>query len=328
MHISSRFATLATAFSVGAGMVTATGTAYAADTVTSLSATDMAAALQDVATSSAEASRTGWRATTSIAAGSFSGTGSFAVDPAAGVALDRLQVAGMTVVTYAVGGKGTYERLADPESRAAVRMMKRAAVRYSFTADPKLSLSRYVADNGFAPTAILSDDVAHAGTKTQHDDGSADYRFKPDGSTTVTLAVSPAGILSKVAARDTGTTITVTYGYGAQRIAVPTSAVSIRSTVLATALAYLHMGDIVKDVAHDGATRTRRAAHGRTVKVSSLRTAARRAAADTNATFRMTMVKVKNIRGGAKVYATNPWTNQTVAYTVKASRKKVLVRKA
>jgi hypothetical protein len=81
----------------------------------------------------------------------------------------------------------------------------------------------------------------------------------------------------------------------------------------------------VRNVAHQGAAHTRRAAKGGTVNVASLRTIVHRDAAAFNSSAKVNMLKVSNISGGTRVSATNPWTHKTVSYTVKASGSKVVV---
>ena len=77
----------------------------------------------------------------------------------------------------------------------------------------------------------------------------------------------------------------------------------------------------------DGAADTRRAANGGTVKVTNLRKQVRHDESKFNNAAQVNMVKAKDLTGGARVYATNPWTRQTVSYTVRASGRKVVVRK-
>ena len=56
--------------------------------------------------------------------------------------------------------------------------------------------------------------------------------------------------------------------------------------------------------------------------VSSVRKHVRRQATTFNASVKVKMVKVADVRGGVLVSATNPWTGKTVDYTVKASDRK------
>jgi hypothetical protein len=61
------------------------------------------------------------------------------------------------------------------------------------------------------------------------------------------------------------------------------------------------------------------------VSVSSVRKAVRSEATGIDKLLKVTMVRVTDIAGGARVSATNPWTHRTVTYTVKASGRKVIV---
>ncbi|SNY55084.1 hypothetical protein [Paractinoplanes atraurantiacus] len=321
----SRPALLTAAVSLTAGLVVAPGAAYAADTATQLSAAQMAAALKSVATTSTAAAAPGWRATTGLS-GQLSGSGLFVADPAGGVGFERFISGGLMAAEYAVAGKGRYEYLGDPTARSAVKMMGRPAVKFVFTADKALNFDAYVKDAATSPATVLTDDTDHAGTKTVHDDAPADYRFKAD-STTVTIHVNPAGVLTSARATDDGVAVTLAYAYGPQHVTVPAATATIGAAALDQGITYLDMPTIVKQVARQGAADARKAAHGHKVKVASLRKVVRRDVAAANKSLRLTMVKTKNTTNGVRVYATNPWTHKTTAYTLKASGTKVVTTK-
>jgi hypothetical protein len=203
-------------------------------------------------------------------------------------------------------------------------MMGRPSVRYVFTPDRSLDLDDYIEEIG-APPAAVAMDTTVAGTKTTHDDGSAEYQVTDDGLD-ITVKVGPDGILTGAHATAPGMDATLEYTYGPQQVTLPTAAQTVGATTLATAARYLHMPAAVRKAAVDGAAATRKAARGRTVQVSQLRTKVRSAATSLNRAAGLTMVKAANVRGGVRVSATNPWTRKTVAYTVKASGKKVNVK--
>lgn len=62
--------------------------------------------------------------------------------------------------------------------------------------------------------------------------------------------------------------------------------------------------------------------------MASVRNLVRRAAAAANGQAGAAVVQIKDINAGVRVYATNPWTRKSVAYTVTAAGKKVVVKKA
>ena len=324
MFRPSRSVLLVAAVSLAGGVLTAPGAAYAADTTTKLTATQMVVALEPVTTATATAAEDGWKAAIT-ATGEFSGSGSYVVDPSRGIAYERYRYGDFSSTAYTVAGKGTYRSLPDSTSRAAVKMMGRPAVRYVFTADTSLTLAEYLKHGAPAPVSVLSDDVHHPGTKTVHDDGSTDYAMVVD-DTTVTLRVNPAGTLSGAHAKGDGYAMTLTYTYGSQKITVPAANTVIGEALLARGVWYVDMPAHVKQVSHEGADQARRAARGATVKVSSLRKAVRAEVSSFNTKAEMKMIKVKDVRRGVRVSATNPWTKKTVSYTVTASGKKVLVR--
>jgi hypothetical protein len=220
---------------------------------------------------------------------------------------------------YAVSGVGLYEYAGDRTSRKAMAMIGRPSARWVLTPS-KLTLSTWMRDNLSPPSELLTEGDTPAGTRTTHDDGSADYAVTEDG-TTGTLHVDPSGVLTSVRATGSGTNLRVTYAYGAQHLTAPPASGTVSETTMERALAYLDMSSVVRGVAQDGAAR----AHGHTVTVASVRKAVRTEASAVNRSLKTTMVRVTNISGGAKVSATNPWTHRTVTYTVKASGRKVIV---
>ncbi|XVU22927.1 hypothetical protein ACQPZJ_37495 [Actinoplanes sp. CA-054009] len=320
----SRPALLTVAVSMTAGIAVAPAAAYAADATTNLTAAQMSAAMKAVATTSTAATARGWKATMA-ASGALSASGLYVVDPAAGVVFDRTAVGRQFTVDYAVAGKGLYEYLADPDSRAAVKMMRKPAVKYVFTANKGLKLETYVKDSGVSPATVLTEDVDYAGTKTVHDDDSADYRFRAEDGTNVTVRVTSAGVLASAKASGDGVNVTLTYAYGPQRVTVPAASVTIGSAALEQGMEYLNMPATLKQVAGLAAADVRRAAHGRKVKVATLRKVVRRDVASFNSATPVKMLKTKNVSGGVRLYATNPWTRKTTAYTLKAKGTKVVM---
>jgi hypothetical protein len=324
--MSRVFRSTLVAASLAAALLVDSTAAFADDTTTSLTQAEMTAALNAVATASATAAAPGWKAAVTMAGGSLSGSGSFAVDPADGIAFNQFRFGSDNETEYAVQKKGTYAYFSDASSVAAVKMMGHPSIRYVFTAKASLSLAGYVEDNLPVPSEVLDEGVG-AGTKTVHDDGTVDYAYSysDDGDEVdMTAHVDTTGVLAGASMNGYGLKYTLTYTYGAQKLTVPAS---VGSATLATAVKYLSMATRVKTAATNGAAHTRKAAKGKKVKVASLRALVRKDAAAVNKSAGLTMVKVTNISGGARVYATNPWTHQTVAYTVKASGKKVILKK-
>jgi hypothetical protein len=324
MFRPSRSVLLVAAVSLTAGVLTAPGAAYAAGTTTQLSATQMVVALEPVTIATTAAAEVGWTTAMTLT-GDFSGSASQVVDPSHGIAFEQFRFAGFHDTAYAVAGKGLYRSLSDPASRAAVKMMGRPAVRYAFAPDASLNLAEHLENGAPTPVSVLTDDVHHAGTKTLHDDGSTDYALVVD-ETTVTLRVSPAGTLSGVHATAGSSAMALTYTYGPQKVTAPAANTVIGEAQLALGVWYVGMPAHVKEVSQDGAAAARRAARGATVKVASLRKAVRHEVSTFNAKAQLKMIKVKNVRRGVRVYATNPWTKKTVAYTIKASGRKVVVQ--
>jgi VCBS repeat-containing protein len=201
-------------------------------------------------------------------------------------------------------------------------------VRYSFEADRALSLADDLADSGESPVSALTEDTNHAGTQTVNDDGSTDYAYTDRDKAAVTLTVGASGILTRAAVMGDGIAFTITFGYGPQHIGLPTPATTISTRELRRGIAYVEMKANVKEAADETARNIRNAANGAIVSLAALRREARDSAGMQNEFTAPGLVKVVNISGGVKLRATNPWTHTTVAYTVKASGRLVVVRKA
>ena len=320
-------ALLVAAVSMIAGVAAGPAAAYAADTSTAVSAATMSAELKAAAPASTRAAAGGWRATMALT-GTLSGSFAYVVDPVGGVAMQQIRIGKDVTTEYAAGGKGLYGSLADPLSRSAVKMMGRPSVRCVFTPDKSLKLAAYVKENAPSPATVLTEDTRHAGTKTVHDDGSVDYRFKDQQTEVITIHIGSTGVLTGAHVVGDGLNAALAYTYGAQHVTLPAAAATISPATLDRGIAYLNMPAAVRDVAHLSADDARRAAHGHTVKVGALRKTVRRDVSSFNNAGRVKMIKSKSVSGGERLYATNPWTHQTVSYTVKASGKKVTVKKA
>jgi hypothetical protein len=338
MSVLTRPAALLATAAVTVGLIAAPGAAYAADTTTSLSAAEMAAALDEVAAASAAAAGDGWKAALTF---SFSPTGSagnetVVYDKVRGLYSDSFTLQGYPAVqVFVADGRGSYAQAGSTRERAALKMMGRSAVKYVFTADKSLDLAEFVAESSPDPVTLAGTDYQVGGSRTTHDDGSAEYTIVEDmdeGSAELTFRVSAAGVLTGLRATtadsqgDSAETA-LTYTYGPQTVTLPASSATIPANSLAGAMAYLDMATLVQRAAVTGAADARKAAKGGKVKVTSLRKVVSRDVAAVNRTVKVSMVKVKNVTGGVRVYATNPWTEKTVAYTVKASGKKVVVKK-
>jgi len=200
-------------------------------------------------------------------------------------------------------------------------------VRWEFDADKSLVLTESVDEEFPSPATVLTDDTAHPGTRTVHDDGTTDYAYTADGAAIV-LHADAAGVLTGANANVAAAKTTLTYTYGAQKVTPPAAAVTVDSATLAKAEAYLGMADMVHGAAVEGANHARSAAKGKKVKVASVRKYVRKYTKLVNKSAGVAVIKVKDVSGGSRVSATNPWTHESVAYTVKASGKKVVVKKA
>ncbi|GAA4945232.1 hypothetical protein [Actinoplanes utahensis] len=339
MSVLSRPTVLLATASVAAGLLVAPGAAFAAGPAPTLTAAEMKAALKPVAEASALAGAGGWRAVTDFSldvpsAGPITMVDTTVVDPVHGRYSDVVDLGRYgREETYAAAGEGVHRTVEVGAQTAALRMMGRPAVKYVFTADKGLELAAFlVADNAPAP-----DDMARyyalAGTKTVDEDGTTDFTVladEGDDPYTVTLHVNASSVLTGVDAVPADATeageASIAFTYGAQTVTLPAAAATVDSRTLAKGVAYLDMAAVVKRAVTKGAADTRKAAKGRTVTVASLRRLARAGAVSAGKAAGVAMVQVKDITGGVRVSAVNPWTKKTVAYTVKASGRQVIVK--
>jgi hypothetical protein len=321
MLVVSRNTLLATAAAIAAGLLAGPCAAYAADTSTPLSPSEMSAALKTVGSASTHAAAKGSKISVTLAGGgALSGSELFVTDPVHRVMFERLTFAGHPITQYVAAGRGTYTAVTDPSSRAALKMMRRPSVRYVFTPDRSTTLD----SDDMSAAALLTDDVDLAGTRTLHDDGSADYRLTENGSK-LTLHTDPAGLLTSADTTGDGVQMTLTYAYGPQHLTLPARAATISAATMEHGLAYLDMAAAVRQLAGDTATGALQAAHGHNISAASLRKVARQAADATNAAAGITMLKTANATGGVRVYATNPWTHRTISYTISTAGRKVTI---
>ena len=316
--------------------------ALAAATSVSLTKAQINAALTEVAASSAKASSAGWRGVEirTDADGYHPGKTITSIDDVTGDAVgrivERFKSPKWSSLTYAKTGKGTYEQVYDKRAKAVLKMMHRPGVTHILRSDKTLTVDKYLENTFSAPghvnAAFLSD-----GARTIHTDGSVDYTvtytdppqmFTPAGGARTVLHINADGVLTSVDITGPDIRTHLTYTYGRQTVTLPATSKTISLEQLQLGSEYLDMSSIdryIKHVATEGATATRKAADGARIDVADLRTIMRRTATADNADTRMNIVKVRNVAGGMRVYATNPWTKATRAYTVKASGTKVTV---
>jgi hypothetical protein len=318
---------LATA-AVSAGMLTVPGAAFAADTTTQLTAAQMSTAIQAVARTTGTTAAKGWAGSFTLTAGKSSGSASFVTDPVGGRAYVKLALPGQSGTTFAVAKQGVYETLTTAKQKAAVKMMRRPSVRYVFTAKPTLNLTSWVRENSADPAALLVEDAAYAGTKVEHDDKSATYKYSDGDEGTFTLEVSAAGVLTSTKIVYEGfLTAAYSWKYGAQHVTPPAAGQTIGSATLAKGVAYVNLRADVQKLTKKSAADVRTAANKHVVRVSVLRKVVKRDVATFNKSAQAKIVAVTNITGGVRLSARNPWTGVKVVYTIKASGKKVVVTK-
>ncbi|BBH68990.1 hypothetical protein ACTI_56750 [Actinoplanes sp. OR16] len=335
MSVLTRPAVLLATATVAAGLLVAPGAAFAADTTTTLTSAQMAAELSAVAAASAAAGVQGWKTASDYrftfpgSPAVVDGVGSTTADLAHGRYDDRFSTAGSgSADSFAVDGEGLWEPVPDGAEAQALRMMGRPAVKYVFTADEALDLDAYLDENAPSPVAMTSG-IDGGGSKVTHEDGSADLTTADTQGADVVLHVGATGVLTGAHLAMAGNadqgavTVDMIFSYGAQTVTLPTAAATVDPATLAKGVAYLTMPATVRTIAGAAATDTRKAARNKKVEVATLRAIARTAATRSSPV----KVTVTNVTGGVKVSATNPWTHRSVAYTVTASGRKVVVKK-
>ncbi|MEV6350479.1 hypothetical protein [Actinoplanes sp. NPDC051851] len=322
-----RSALLLATTTVAAGVLAVPGAAFAADTTTDLSATEMAAAFKTIAGTTTTVAAKGWAGTAKVKSSEGTGTGAFVTDPVTGRASVVSVFDGVTETDYGVAKKGTYETISTAKQKAALKMIKRTSVRFVFKPKSTLKLSTWLEDYSAPPTMLLDFGTA-AGTRTVHDDGTVTYKFEDEDEFIVNVTTNTAGAVSSaLLAYDPYARVTYSYTYGKQTVALPSSAKTISQADLKKALAYVYLASDVKKLAKTSAADVKDVANGHTVKVATLRKVVRRHVTSFNTSAGLTVVAVTNVSGGIKISAKNPYTGLKVAYTIKASGKKVVVKK-
>ncbi len=324
-------ALLATA-SLAAGLLTAPAAALAADTTTPLTAAEMSAALKGVAGTTAPAELPGYAGDLQLSftldGAAQKGSAKFGADAASGRGyLSATGVLG-ALGTYAQAGKGMWIYFNGKTERAAVAMAGRPAARYVFQPDAKLTLDDWDADTLPTASSVVGEDALHAGTKTVHDDGTTDYTYADDEKIQITFTVDAHGVLTAAHAATTGVEETFTWTYGPQTISLPSAAQTIGAVVFTQALAYLNMAGKVKQAAVNSAEVVESRSKKKTVKVVNLRKWTRYEISSFNSSLGVKVLAVADVKGGVRISAKNPFTKATAAYTVKASGKHAVARKA
>jgi hypothetical protein len=326
----SRPAALLAVVSALAGVLGAPGTARAAPAPDVLSRAEMAAALAPVVAATRAAEAGGWKAALGFSYGGFTGAGSFVADPVAGRTADTSAFGeGSSRGSYFAAGKGSYRTLNNDEvdEAAAVRMTGRTGVRYVFTADTRTTFADHMSVSGPSGSHLAAEQSKYAGTRTVDADGTVEFTAVDADGITFELEVSAAGVVTSAAGTANGATTSFGYSYGPQTVTLPAAAQTVPAKTLASAVAYMDLAKDVKQVAVEGARYVQRQAAGKRVSVATLRLIIKRDAAALNDVNGAVTVRVKHIAGGVKVHGTNPWTKQTVAFTVTASGRKAVVKK-
>src|SRR5687767_13841778 len=101
MFRQCRSVLLVAAVSLAGGVLTAPRVAYAADTTTQLTATQMVVALEPITIATTAAAEGGWKGTMTFT-GEYSGSASYVVDPAGGIAYERFRFGSFHNTAYAV----------------------------------------------------------------------------------------------------------------------------------------------------------------------------------------------------------------------------------
>lgn len=331
MSVAARPAVLLATAAFAAGLFTAPAPAWAADTTTPMTAAQMRSALRAVGAASQQAGAGGWRGVTDFRMTSDGETvtikDTVTVDPVQGRFGEVTSVSGYgTESTFAAGGRGVWIQAGSTEAKA-LKMMGRPEVKYMFDADKNLKLDEFVRKSAF-DTASLVEYYSLPGSKTVHDDGSIDYTVtEEEQQSTIVVHTTGTSVLTGMDMTSSSAKAAIGFTYAAQTVELPAAAATLDLATVNRGVTYLGMAGWVKTTARQGAVNTRQAAKGRTVKVTTLRKLVRKEVTAANRRSGVDMVKINNISGGVRVHATNPWTKQTVAYSVKATGRKVVVRK-
>ena len=340
-----RFAVLAAALTLSAGLAPLLAPVSAhADTATTMTPADLVAALTAAEAPSASAGQGGWLAqgTDTPAGGPTSAMKAVyavsrgTIDAGNGNAMVEAQHSGTYITLSSMGGPRTVSAV-----RAALAKPNAAWV---FVPDGSLDLLAsdpsnplpHIAPDGVLRQLVDPTQTKVAGSPTSSVDasGNTTYSFSDTDLTagsaqgTATVTIDANGVLTAASMTSTVEAATFAYTYGPQQVALPpaastiTQAQFIEGTFLATLPAQ------VKRAATMTAAQATRTAHHRAVKQGAIRTAATRTVAVPNQIVGARVFTTKAIPGGVRITGTNRYTGQRVAYTVTASGKRAIARKA
>ncbi|GLW29069.1 hypothetical protein [Actinoplanes regularis] len=286
-----------------------------ADTTTTLTATEVAAAVDAIVTATKAASVPGWTADVRFAGDDVQSK--LSVDAPNGHA--SVSYNGQ-VQAYAVDHQGMYGVISNATQRAALKSIGRPGVRYVYEVDKSVDLGTPVSFAGSDTFSTIS------ASKVSHDDGTTDYTGELDEQSTMTWRVDAAGVLTGVDLTDE---FTFAFSYGPQAVTMPTAAQSISTSGLQRVTAAYQMPANLKNAANSAASAGRAKSGSRTTKVGAVRSQARKLAQRLGGADAGTdIVRVTNISNGVRIYGTNPYTKQKISYQVTvSSSKKVSVKK-
>ncbi|MEV6343036.1 hypothetical protein [Actinoplanes sp. NPDC051851] len=332
LRLSRPAMALATA-SITAGVLFAPAAAYADDITTQLSATEMHDALTAVSVATGKAQTDGY-------AGTYTGT-DYGQKMAGAFEIDRAHGTGHLVSTgayphdvYGAAKRGIWIPIEYFPGKAASAATTAGYPNAAFVLVPQttLTVDGWAAEYAMIPSAIVVEESRHAGTKVAHEDGSAAYTFTLDEEgekLTLTFDTDATGVLTGAqGSSGENNSQDLDFHYGAQTVTLPGAGTTIGQDVLIKALAYQDMSANVRSVAQWAASDVRSGAKGKAVKLAELRKTVRADVAGFNTSVMYKVITATNVSGGVKIHAKNPYNGVAVAYTIKASGKKVLVKKA
>lgn len=324
-----RLALFTTTAVMVAGTLAVPGSAVAADTTTSLTDAEMATAITAMAKTTTTAAAGGWAGSlVRTYDGEPEATVAVVADPVGGLGYVKYDNAGPGT-GYAVAGRGSYHLLTTARQKAAAKLVGKPSATFAFVSQPSLQITSWAAATPASPTRWFVYRPGGNPTRTVHDDGSVTYRFWDDTSGDVVLDTTAGGVLSSAKRNYEESGARYSWRYGSQHVSLPAlnSTTTVGNAQLTKAAAYVYLRSDVKGLAGTIAKYVRQSSGKRTVKVNRVRQVAGRQVAAFNKKMQVTVVKVTNIKGGVRISAKSPYTGVKVAYTIKASGKKVIVKK-
>lgn len=195
-------------------------------------------------------------------------------------------------------------------------------------ASPAQLLSALIAPTYETVTGAPAKTVAAGGMSTTYAFTVAAAKPKDPDSVagTITVTLNAGGVMTAFTATSSDEAESGSFAYGKQNILLPTGAQVVSISRLLDGEALLRMKSDARKIAAQTRTQVTKTKHKKSRTVRLIRTKAATLVANANSADGLHVFSRRNIAGGVRVTATNPYTHDKLIFTVKGAGKKAIVR--